>query len=105
MIRTAFGLLRRLARGSEKSASNVVRNYHDESFGFRKPRQFVFPDCELFLKFLCLGYNLPYWSYLPLKVLRHLPMAYRRRRSTPTRDAVSLKDSDFLIFSHSINAI
>ena len=21
------------------------RGYHDESFGFRKPRQYVFPDC------------------------------------------------------------
>ena len=22
------------------------RGYHDESFGFRKPREYVFPDCE-----------------------------------------------------------
>lgn len=24
------------------------RDYHDESFGFRKPRQYEFPDCESF---------------------------------------------------------
>lgn len=23
-----------------------IRLYHDESFGFRKPREFVVPDCE-----------------------------------------------------------
>jgi hypothetical protein len=35
----------------------VARGYHDESFGFRKPRVFTLPDCELTLVLVHAPFN------------------------------------------------
>jgi hypothetical protein len=40
----------------------VARSYHDESFGFRKPRAFTLPDCELTLVLNAFAMDFPfYW--------------------------------------------
>ena len=39
----------------------VARSYHDESFGFRKPRAFTLPDCELTLVLDAFAMDFPFY--------------------------------------------
>lgn len=53
---------RYLTRRLERS---LLRSYHDESFGFRKPRDVVLPDCEpqsMLAQFLLHSFNMNFFE-------------------------------------------
>ena len=49
------GLQNSLQANLLRTALATRREYHDKSFGFRKPREYTFPDCELNLNFASLS--------------------------------------------------
>ena len=51
------------------------REYHDESFGFRKPREYVFPDCVLhLLDILNDSNNAPQTRKLSCRIEPQMPL-------------------------------